>query len=259
MPAASGWIAKHITVRLGGRAILSDVSWAGEPWDPRRRRIGYAPEERGLWPRITVAAHLETLVRVGLGVASPTLLSPRRCMIGWPMGSSGCPVCQGRTVRSPCRWSVWINWASWGPCIGTSTANRAGPDGFRSDRLTSDRAFWMKSPLIRRSGDVTRPEVHPGLAMLDRIARVIVSAGIRSATGETPSNSFLEEARGGVDVGWAGEARDNSPRSATASLGGFLAVAGNGAARAAAGSRLLDIPAAHRAVRSPSPNHDAQP
>jgi ABC-2 type transport system ATP-binding protein len=48
-----------------------EVRWGGKPIDPSvRRRIGYMPEERGLYPRMTVAGQLRYFARLhGLSVA----------------------------------------------------------------------------------------------------------------------------------------------------------------------------------------------
>ena len=66
---------KTTTMRIALGVLAADrgeVRWAGKPLDERsRRRIGYMPEERGLYPRMKVGEQLAYLARLhGLSAAA---------------------------------------------------------------------------------------------------------------------------------------------------------------------------------------------
>ena len=68
----SNGAGKTTTMRIAmglARADAGEVRWQGRPVDEAvRRRIGYMPEERGLYPRMKVAEQLVYLERLhGLG------------------------------------------------------------------------------------------------------------------------------------------------------------------------------------------------
>lgn len=70
----SNGAGKTTTMRIVLGVLAADsgqVRWAGEPLDlDTRRRIGYMPEERGLYPRMRVGEQLEYLARLhGMGRA----------------------------------------------------------------------------------------------------------------------------------------------------------------------------------------------
>jgi len=71
----SNGAGKTTTMRIVLGVLAADageVRWRGVPLDPEtRRRIGYLPEERGLYPRMRVGAQLEYLARLhGVGRAA---------------------------------------------------------------------------------------------------------------------------------------------------------------------------------------------
>ncbi len=79
----SNGAGKTTTMRIALGVLAADageVRWDGRPLDlERRRRIGYMPEERGLYPRMRVAEQLVYLARLH-GLSEP---DARRSVDGW--------------------------------------------------------------------------------------------------------------------------------------------------------------------------------
>ena len=65
----SNGAGKTTTMRIAmglARADAGEVRWAGRPVDEMvRRRIGYMPEERGLYPKMKVGEQLTYFAQIG--------------------------------------------------------------------------------------------------------------------------------------------------------------------------------------------------
>ena len=114
----SNGAGKTTTMRIVLGVLAADsgaVRWAGQQIDLHtRRRIGYMPEERGLYPRMKVGVQLAYLARLhGLdAAAAASAVEPvDRRGSGWPRGSA-----------TTCRSSAWAtsSGSSWPPRWCTS-------------------------------------------------------------------------------------------------------------------------------------------
>ena len=97
---------KSTTMRIAMGVLEADsgtVTWDGQPVDAGlRRRIGYMPEERGLYPKMKVEAQLTYLARPGART-SPSLVATT----AWGTASrSEAAASRSATTQEPAsRWS----------------------------------------------------------------------------------------------------------------------------------------------------------
>ncbi len=178
----SNGAGKTTTMRIALGVLAADageVRWDGAPIDLQvRRRVGYMPEERGLYPRMQVGEQLVYLARLhGLGASQA---APRR---GHVDGAPGRRRRAATTTCRSCRWAT-SSACSWPPrsCTtrtsSSSTSRSPGLDpvavDVMSEVLRERRAAGV--PVIFSSHQLDLVE-----RLCDRVG--IVRAGTMVASG----------------------------------------------------------------------------